>query len=247
MDNYPLVSIITSTLNAGEMLRKTIESIHRQNYSSYEHIIVDGGSTDSTLDIIEQSGNRVTTFITGKDSGIYDAWNKGLQLAKGQYVGFLGAGDGYLEEGLSSMVNCAVTNPGAEYLSSKVALMRNGTQIKVAGAAWSWNSFRHYMTTAHPGSLHSRGFFEKYGTFDTNFKIAGDFEILLRAGPNLRTNFVNQVTTMMEWGGISQSDSRCLVETEIAKLKNHSVNRLEARLDRYTAEVKRAIRNVLSR
>lgn len=247
MDNSPLVSIITSTLNSGELLRQTIQAVRRQNYKNFEFIVVDGDSTDSTHEIIEQSRELITTYIAEPDTGIYDAWNKGLRLAKGKYIAFLGAGDGYLENGLSKMVSCAMANPNAELISSKIVFIRNENLFRVMGAPWSWNKFRHYMTTAHAGSLHSRSLFEKYGAFDTSYKIAGDYELLLRAGKNLQTAYVDEVTATMAWGGVSQINNRCFIESETAKLKNKSVNKFEARLDRYVAEAKRAIRNALGR
>lgn len=246
-DNSPLVSIITSTLNAGEHLRQTIQSIRRQNFRNYEYIIVDGGSTDSTIEIVEHSRDLSTTFISEPDTGIYDAWNKGLRLAKGKYIAFLGAGDGYFENGLTSMVNCAMANPNAELISSRIVFIRNGEMFRITGTAWSWGKFRHHMVTAHAGSLHSRALFEKYGIFDTSYKIAGDYELLLRAGKYLQTAYVNEVTVSMLWGGVSQLNNRCFVESEAAKLKNKAVNRLEAKLDRYVAEIKRAVRTAIGR
>ena len=243
----PLVSIITCTLNAGELLQQTIESIRQQRYKNYEYIVIDGGSTDSTLDVVDQYRDMITVFVSEPDSGIYDAWNKGLRLAKGKYFSFLGAGDRYMEDGLMHLVDCAIANPSAEYISARIVFIRDGSPYREVGSAWSWSQFRHHMSTAHAGALHSKTLFDKYGVFDTAFKIAGDYELLIRAGANLHANFVNEVTAEMVWGGISQINRRCFTETEAAKLKNNSVNKLVARLDRYIAELKGAIRIILKR
>lgn len=247
MDNSPLVSIITSTLNAGELLRQTIHAVRSLNYKNFEYIVIDGGSTDSTIEIAEQSRDVITTFISEPDTGIYDAWNKGVGLAKGRYISFLGAGDGYLENGLLNLVNRAIANPDADIVSSKILFVRNGKPFRVMGSEWSWDKFRHSMTIAHAGTLHSIALFDKYGTFDTSFKIAGDYEYLLRAGKNLRTAYLDEVTTTMSWGGLSQTNNRCFIETEAAKLKNKSVGQFEAKLDLFLAKSKRTIRNAIGR
>lgn len=89
----PLITIITSTFNAGEQLRFTAQSIKNQTYPHIQWIIVDGKSSDNTIDIIEELGELVSVWFSEKDSGIYDAWNKALKYAKGDWIQFIGAGD----------------------------------------------------------------------------------------------------------------------------------------------------------
>ena len=242
---HPLVSIITSTLNSENFIRSTLESIRRQIYGNWEHIIVDGGSTDSTIDIINEYKDGRSIYISERDSGIYDAWNKGLIISKGSYVSFLGAGDNYVERGLYNLIEHAILNPYAEFISSKVAVTKNRTQVMTVGTAWSWRKFRRFMNVAHPGSLHSKALYEKFGIYDLNYRIAGDYEFLLRAGPYLHTGYLDEVTATMTHGGVSQSNSHCFIESESAKLKNKSVPRIVAKFDRCLAEAKYLIKNNL--
>lgn len=245
MSDSPLVSIIIATLNAGEAIAATIRSIRHITIPKIELIIVDGGSVDSTMDIVNHAGDVVTTLIEEPDHGIYDAWNKGVRVSKGQYLAFLGAGDEYLPGGLETLLKCALANPEADYVSSKVALIKNGTAYRVVGSSWVWRKFRRHMYVAHPGMLHSRRLFEKYGQFDTSFKIAGDYEFLLRARDDLVTAYRDEVTVRMLGGGVSQLDRRVFQEAQLAKLKNNVVSPWIAAFDRYVGETKQRLRLAL--
>ena len=241
--HYPFVSIIISTFNDLSNLKYTIEKLSQNVYPSIEIIVIDGGSSDSTLDFLQCSTERISTFVYEPDSGIYDAWNKGLRLARGQFITFLGAGDFYLDGGLENLVRCALANPEADFISSKVEIVRNGSVIRTLGESWNWKLFRRYMNAVHVGSLHSRRLFDLYGEFDTSYRIAGDYELLLRAGDKLKTTYIDLITVRMVADGISHTGYNVFYETERAKLKNKTVSPLIARLDRYIAQVKRYIRN----
>lgn len=234
----PLVTVITSSLNAAEGLKLTIDSMKGQAYGNFEYIVADGGSTDATKDVVEASRGIVTHFISERDRGIYDAWNKALRLARGKYISFIGAGDSFKRDGLSSLVSHAIRYPTAEYVSARVELVGGPVAGKVVGVAWSWDTFRRSMTSAHVGALHSRTLFEKYGLFDPNFKIAGDYEFLLRPGPHLQAIFLDQIVAQMAVGGISQRDIRVLEETRMAKISNGSVSRVSADFDYSVARCK---------
>ena len=85
----PLITIITVVLNNDKYLQECLDSLHIQKYKNYEHIIIDGGSTDNTLKILENNNDKIDLWVSEKDRGIYDAFNKGMSLARGQYLGFL--------------------------------------------------------------------------------------------------------------------------------------------------------------
>lgn len=236
--SFPLISIITSTYNDDQAIRATLDCISNCAYSAIEYIVVDGGSTDLTQDVIHDAGGLISKSISEPDTGIYDAWNKGLRLATGQYIAFLGAGDVYVEGGLASLVKYALANPQADFISSKVAIHQDGVDQRIVGTAWQWKTSRRYMNAAHPGSLHSHRLFESYGEFDTSYQIAGDYEFLLRAGNTLQAAYVDEVTVRMAAGGISQSDFSVFREMEAAKIKNRAVPPWVARIDRYVAQSK---------
>lgn len=99
MNRQPLISIITVCLNAGQVIEKTIRSVTEQNYPNIEYIIVDGVSTDNTSLIVEKYKNKISRFIQESDRGLYDAMNKGMRMASGEYINFMNAGDTFSSEG----------------------------------------------------------------------------------------------------------------------------------------------------
>ena len=103
--NYPVISIITVVFNNVKHIQKTLNSIYKQKYKNYELIIIDGGSTDGTLKIIKKNSSKIDCWVSDKDNGIYDAFNKGLKLATGDYVGFVNSDDILLPNALSILKN----------------------------------------------------------------------------------------------------------------------------------------------
>ncbi|MDH5645697.1 MAG: glycosyltransferase, partial [Candidatus Heimdallarchaeota archaeon] len=94
-ENKPLVTIITAVLNGVDTLERTILSVISQSYTNIEYIIIDGGSTDGTIDIIRKYEHAIDCWVSESDTGIYDAWNKGVRLSNGEWIAFLGADDSY--------------------------------------------------------------------------------------------------------------------------------------------------------
>ena len=241
-DDTPLISVITSTLDDAARLDVTIRALAQCDYPFIEHIVVDGNSSDTTADVVARAGDRVSIFISEPDSGIYDAWNKGVRVARGQYIAFLGAGDIYVDHGLYKLVQCAMITPEAEFISSKMAIVRDGQVLRVFGSAWNWSEFRRNMKTVHAGSLHRRDLFDHYGLFDDTYRIAGDYEFLLRAGSTLATAYVDAVTVHMAAGGVSHHSLKLYREVETAKRQHRTVPGWLAHIDRRVAEAKRIVR-----
>ena len=177
-----------------------------------------------------------------RDSGVFDAWNKGLSRATGEWIAFLGAEDFLLPDALSNYLNvCGGTN--AQYVSSLVRLIRPGLRNKIVGRPWSWPAFQRKMTTAHVGSLHRFDLFEKYGNYDTSYKIAGDYELLLRPGKDLNSMFVGEITAVMLAGGNSDCFA-ALTEVQRAKIGTGGRNRVWAFWELWVERLKLAVRRV---
>lgn len=244
----PLVTIITSTYNAAAHLPSVIRSIREQTYDNIEWIVVDGASTDGTLDIIRQNEDVVDRWISEPDKGIYDAWNKGLGLAKGEWVCFLGADDRLSPDAIAAMLSCAsAAEEPLDFISGRVALFRDRKQTRTIGRPWVWSDFRRYMCVAHTGAMHRASYFQRYGGFDTSYRISGDYEILLRAGRDLRAGFVDSVVAYALLGGISNREKKVFRENLKAKLCHGASTPLVAGLFMVWARVKWTLRNFLGR
>jgi len=229
-NELPKVSIITSVFNAENTLEKCIISVKHQTYPNLEYIVIDGGSSDKSVEIIKNYNDVVTVWKSEPDEGIYDAWNKGLQRATGEWILFLGADDVLKPNALMDLLAChsKETLAKADYISGRSEIVKNNQVINITGFPWSWARFRKFMCTAQCGALHSRKLYQEVGVYDISFKIAGDYELLLRKGKNLRALFVDSVVVSFRLGGASNRDNRVIWETKRAILKNKSLSYVQA-------------------
>jgi len=211
-------SVITSVLNGEDHLEPTLKSVCDQNYPLIEYIVIDGNSSDRTLEIIHRYKDTITEIISEPDEGVYDAWNKGLERATGDWICFIGCGDLLTEHALSKYNNYIEKNPGLEFISAQIELIdAGGRPFRIVGSPWKWKVFNRYMNTLHVGCLHHKSLFGKYGNFNKDFKIAGDYELLLRAKKDLKAGFLDYPVVKMAAGGISVSNVSVFHEVEKAK------------------------------
>jgi len=246
-----MITIITATYNSEKTISDTLVSILNQTLDRFEYIIIDGDSTDNTVNIIKEfepsfkKRNINFKWISEKDSGIYNAWNKGINLSTGNWIGFLGSDDKYYKNALANYKNAIANYKNLDYISSKVKLINNGKVVKTISGAWKWKTFKRYMNVAHAGSLHSRAYFNKYGLFNENFIIAGDYEILLRAKEKLNYFFLNKITVEMDANGISNNQVYLtLLETKKAKIKTIGANKYSSMIYFYWAIFKAKIKEL---
>jgi len=234
------VSIITAVHNAAPTLEACLLSVRRQSYPEVEHIVIDAGSTDGSVAILQRHSSLLAYWVSEPDRGVYDAWNKGLSAATGEWIGFLGADDVLLPDAVSRYLTvCRGTN--TQYISSLVRLVRPGQPDKILGQPWSWPAFQRKMTTAHVGSLHRFDLFDKYGNYNTGYKIAGDYELLLRPGKNLNSMFLGEITAVMPAGGVSDCFA-ALTEIQRAKIRTGGRNRLWAFWELWIERLKLVVR-----
>jgi glycosyltransferase involved in cell wall biosynthesis len=213
----PLVTVITAVFNGRRCIDGCIQSVLHQDYPNIEHIIMDGGSTDGTVESLGRYDDDVALWRSEPDSGIYDAWNKGLVEASGEWVCFLGADDEFMPNAIAEYMALAAKEPEAEFLSSRVRVEHPSGYVKILGSPWAWKKFSRMMCTPHVGSMHHRSLFNRLGTYDTSYRIVADYEFLLRAGDNLHAAYMPDITVRMRAGGISTT-SRALEEAARAKV-----------------------------
>lgn len=213
----PLITVVTAVYNGERFLEETIQSVINQTYDNVEYIVIDGGSTDRTLDIIRKYEHAIDYWVSEKDTGIYDAWNKGVSLSRGDWISFLGADDFYIENALTLYAIQISKSDEVDFISSKIDLVAHEKVVRTIGGKWSWLQFKRNMNVAHVGSLHRRSLFCDNGLYDLGLKIIADYELLLRVGPELKAEFINNITARMRVGGVS--DGGLQVFREVAQVK----------------------------
>jgi glycosyltransferase involved in cell wall biosynthesis len=172
----PSISIITITLDAEKYLEQTIQSVLSQTYENIEYIIIDGGSTDNTISIVNKYAERIKHFVSEKDEGIAHAMNKGLALATGDYVIFLHADD-YFHSKTSLAYALDYLDESTDILACDIAYGKEGTIIRPR----SFNFWFNFKGPHHQGLICSRALSEILQGFDMQFKICMDYDFFIRA------------------------------------------------------------------
>ena len=207
------ISIITVVYNNKETIQDCIDSVLSQEYDDLEYVIVDGASTDGTVEIIKDVVKRYPEksikFISEKDDGIYDAMNKGIGLASGDIIGILNSDDAYYtNDCLSTVVNEFQKKSVDSVFADLVYVRRDNLQKVVryySSASFSPCKFAFGWMPAHPTFFVRRGLYEKYGKFKTDYIIAADYELLVRflAKNNVTYSYIPKVLVKMRTGGAS--------------------------------------------
>lgn len=179
------ISIITATYNSSTTLRDTMESVLSQNYSNWQHIIVDGGSMDNTLEIIkkyEPKYNGRLKWISERDRGLYDAMNKGIAIADGDIIGILNSDDFYADTNVLRTIANGIENKDVVYGDLVFVNPENSDLIirKWKGSQYVPGAFMKGWHPAHPTFYARKKLFEKSGCFDISFDVSADFELMLR-------------------------------------------------------------------
>ncbi len=177
----PFVSIISVNLNDRGGLARTLVSIGRQTFEDREVVVIDGGSTDGSMEVIEENAAVVTDWVSEKDRGIFDAMNKGIQRARGTYCVFLNGGDVFASnDALERFFGAGAPVEDLLYSDLVVEHEDGTTHVWETPEALSWDFFMR-TTLPHPSSAIRRNLFERVGLYDTIFRMGADYEFFLRA------------------------------------------------------------------
>lgn len=219
------LSIITATYNAADTLADSLRSVAEQTHPDVEHWVIDGGSSDGTLAVVAANGARVAGFISERDEGIYDALNKGVRLVTGDIVGFLHADDLYADNDVLADVARAFANPAVDAVYGDLTYVDRqdpGRVIRYWRAGpfdrrrleWGW-------MPPHPTVFVRRAIYDRLGNFDTRFRIAADYDCLVRFfyQGGIRAVYIPRVLVSMRVGGVSNRSLRTIADKSIEDLR----------------------------
>jgi glycosyltransferase involved in cell wall biosynthesis len=204
----PQISVITISYNAVEFIEQTMRSVLTQSYPRIEYIIIDGGSSDGTTEIIQNYASSLAYWHSQPDRGIAHAFNLGLAQAHGDWILYLNADDMLLEPAvLEKIAPHLIFHKEADVVFGNMVSLTREEQPKlvplcrVGGRPWRWREFRKRNMIPHQAAFTSRHYFERFGRFDETFRIAMDYELFLRAQAGLRAQFVPITLVGMRAGG----------------------------------------------
>jgi glycosyltransferase involved in cell wall biosynthesis len=234
--NLPLISIITVSHNAADFIEQAIASVLSQDYPFIEYIVIDGASTDGTMDIIRKYETSLAYWHSQPDGGIAQAFNLGLAQASGDWILYLNADDFFIDSSVvSRMVTYLRQYRNADVVYGQAEIISSGKEVqafpfsRLLGRPWSWSMFRLYNFLPHQSAFTNRNYFARVGKFDEGCSISVDYEHYLRSGKNLKAVFVPLMVSKMRLGGVSTTHLlTSLHEYRKTQLKNHALSFCEA-------------------
>lgn len=201
------ISIITASFRSESTIKDTLISVSSQTYTHIDHIIIDGASTDRTLDLVKAHGKRVTHVTSEPDNGIFDAYNKGLAVADGEIIGFLNSDDFYDNPNVIASVMSAFENPMIDAVYADLVYVDKVNTSRVVrywkSRPYQTGDFSRGFTPAHPTLFLRKSVYERTGGFNTGYCFAGDYEYMLRVFHTLGVKSVHlsEIVVRMRTGG----------------------------------------------
>lgn len=224
------ISIITVCYNSEETIENTILSVNKQTYKNIEYIIIDGNSIDNTLGIVRNHKDKISKWISEPDKGLYDAMNKGIELATGDLIGILNSDDTFNSENVIEQIVDFYERNNVEAIIGDIVQHRTDDKIVrlYSSKYWKPNKLKIGFMPPHPSIFFRKDLFMKYGNYDCGFKIGADYELIVRffLKNNISWKYSGIITTSMLVGGLSSSgtSSYKLITKEIQR--SLSMNRI---------------------
>jgi len=205
----PLVSVVTIVFNGEKYLERAMESLFSQTYGNIEYVVVDGGSSDSTVAILRKRQADIDYWCSAKDNGISDAFNRGISLSTGTYVGILNADDWYDRDTVANAVKAFAESPEAGVVHGDMRQYKGGKHIFTIKPDLGAGKIRYEMPYNHPTCFVKREVYLRHGGFSQRLRIAMDYELLLRYSLlGINFSYVPGIVSNMPLGG--QSDEKAL-------------------------------------
>ena len=211
------ISIITVVYNNAETIEETILSVASQSYRDIEHIVVDGVSTDGTMDVVRRHREKIAKLVSEPDEGIFDAMNKGIRLATGEVIAFLNADDIYADNAVLEQVALAFSDPSVGACYADLVYVDPVNLNKVVRF---WKSqdykpglFQRGWVPAHPTFFARKKVYDEYGGFDVAYRLAADFELMLRFLEKFKVKpvYIPRIFVKMRTGGASNNSIRNII------------------------------------
>lgn len=227
------ISIITVSYNSASTIRETIESVLSQTYPNIEYIILDGGSTDGTQEIIKESESRISKFICEKDNGLYDAMNKGIRMATGSIIGILNSDDLYHDADTLSQVMASFEKTNSDCVFGDLFYFKSKNPKKALryyrGSNFSPQRIRWGLLPPHPAFFVRACIYHRIGLFDTQFKLAADFDLMARFlyVHRISYHYIPRLLVKMRIGGLSTESFRHILKMnreDIASCKKNNID-----------------------
>lgn len=226
------VSIITSVFNNEETIEETLNSVLSQDYNDIEYIVIDGASTDRTCEIVKKYLDHVDVFISEPDKGIYDGLNKGIKVATGDIISFLHSDDIFYDKTTISEVVSAFQHYNTDSVYGDLVYIDKKDSNKIVrywkSGRFSKKKLKYGWMPPHPSLFVKKHIYEKFGIFDTSFKIAADYDVVLRffGTANISTVYVEKVFVKMRTGGESNRDIKNLLKKTMEDYKAMKKNNI---------------------
>lgn len=226
------VSVITAVLNRADTIEECIRSVLSQSYKNVEHIIIDGGSVDGTLDVIYRYRDKIDRIISEPDNSIYYALNKGIRLASGDIVGILHSDDFYAHDRIIERVIEVFRSKDVDSCYGDLEYVDKKDPHRIIrywrASACTQGKFKYGWMPPHPTFFVKKGVYEKHGSFNTDFKISADYELCLRflLKHKISTDYLPEVLIKMRTGGLSNRNFKNLLIKSYEDYKAWKVNNL---------------------
>jgi len=227
------ITIITAVFNSKDFIEDCIRSIHRQTHKDIEHIVIDGGSTDGTLDIIKQYQSGIEKLVSERDDGIYDAMNKGIKFATGEVIGILNADDFYPDSGVLEKVAQVFKNEDIEACYGDLEYVDSVDIGRVVrywrSGPYDVNKFYSGWMPPHPTFFVRRSIYRQYGLFNLSLGSAADYELMLRflVKHRIAVAYIPEVIVKMRMGGVSNASIKNRIRANRMDRRAWSVNGLK--------------------
>jgi glycosyltransferase involved in cell wall biosynthesis len=222
-DNKPLLSIVTVVYNGERYITDTLESVVSQKHPLIEHIVIDGGSTDNTVAICSEYSSSIDIMISEPDNGIYDAMNKGLHIASGEYVSYLNADD-YLVPDILAKIFKAISETSPDYLYCNLDYIDDAHTVKRRWVSGKYDSknLKSLWIPPHPSSFIRTQLLRDLGGFNVKYKLAADYDLMLRAILSANTvEYLDGVAVKMRLGGATNKSWKNIIYQNVEIFRSY--------------------------